>query len=53
MTADNSARSKYFTSVVYSADGSCILAGGKSKYACIYNVATGVLVKKYQLSHNR
>jgi periodic tryptophan protein 2 len=53
MTADNAARSKYFTSVVYSADGSCVLAGGYSKYVCIYVVATGTLLKKFQMSYNR
>ena len=53
MTVENSSRSKYFNSVAYSADGSCILAGGRSKYVCIYAVASGVLVKKFQLSHNR
>ena len=53
VTADNSARSKYFTSLAYTADGSCVLAGGRSKYTCIYAVETGVLVKKFQLSYNR
>jgi periodic tryptophan protein 2 len=53
VTADNSVRSKFFTTVAFSADGSCVLAGGKSKYVCIYNVASGTLVKKFQLSHNR
>lgn len=52
-TADNSARSKYFTSVSYTADGSCIIAGGYSKYVCIYAVLTGALVKKFQMSYNR
>jgi periodic tryptophan protein 2 len=53
MTAQNSSRSKFFTSVAYTADGSCVLAGGRSKYTCIYAVLTGILVKKFQLSHNR
>ena len=53
MSADNAARSKYFTSVVYTADGNFILAGGRSKFTCIYVVATGILIKKFQLSHNR
>lgn len=53
MTAENAARSKYFTSIAYTADGSCVLAGGRSKYTCIYAVVTGILVKKFQLSHNR
>ena len=52
-TADNSTRSKHFTTVTYSADGSCVIAAGHSKYACIYVVATKTLVKKFQLSHNR
>lgn len=52
-TAQTSARSKYFTSVTYSADGSCILAGSKSKVACIYSVSSGTLIKKFELSHNR
>lgn len=53
MTAENSSRSKYFTSIAYTADGTCVLAGGRSKYCCIYSLATGVLIKKFQLSHNR
>jgi periodic tryptophan protein 2 len=52
-TADNSTRSKHFTCVTYSADGTCILAAGHSKYACIYAIASKTLVKKFQLSHNR
>ena len=42
-----------FCMCVYVSDGTCVLAGGRSKYTCIYHVATGVLVKKLQLSHNR
>jgi periodic tryptophan protein 2 len=52
-TAANSSRSKFFTALDYSADGSCILAGGRSKYICIYSIVSGVLIKKFQLSHNR
>lgn len=53
MTADTSARSKYFNALAYTADGTCVLAGGKSKFVCIYATASGTLVKKFQLSHNR
>jgi periodic tryptophan protein 2 len=53
VTADNSSRSKHFTTVAYSPDGSFILAGGHSKYVCIYSIASQSLVKKFQLSHNR
>ncbi|ODQ64640.1 WD40 repeat-like protein, partial [Nadsonia fulvescens var. elongata DSM 6958] len=51
-TAKNSARSKYFTTICYSADGSCILAGGNSKYICLYDIATEVMIKKYTISRN-
>lgn len=53
VTADKSSRSKHFTTVTYSADGTLILAGGHSKYACIYSVTSKILVKRFQLSHNR
>lgn len=43
----------YFTSVCYSANGQCVIAGGESKYVCIYEVAHQLLVKKFQLSANR
>jgi periodic tryptophan protein 2 len=53
MTADNNASSRYFTSVCYSADGTCVLAGGNSKYVCIYEVSQQILLKKFQVTHNR
>jgi periodic tryptophan protein 2 len=52
-TKENSLKSKFFNSISYSSDGTSILVGGKSKYICIYAIATGVLVKKFQLSHNK
>ena len=51
-TAANAAGSKAFTSITYSVDGSCILAGGNSKYICLYDVQSGTLVKKYTVSIN-
>jgi periodic tryptophan protein 2 len=51
-TAANVAGTKSFTTVKYSADGTCILAGGNSKYICLYDVQSGVLVKKYTVSVN-
>lgn len=53
MTANNNASSRYFTSICYSADGSCILAGGNSKYVCIYEVSQQILLKKFQVTFNR
>ncbi|KAL3790969.1 hypothetical protein ACHAW5_005214 [Stephanodiscus triporus] len=52
-TADNNASSRYFTSIAYSADGSCLLAGGNSKYVCIYEISQQILLKKFQISFNR
>lgn len=42
-----------FTSLCYTADGECILAGGQSKNVCIYNVREGLLVKKFEITQNR
>jgi len=43
----------HFSTICYSADGSCILAGGTSKYICIYNVEEQMLVKKFEITQNR
>mmetsp|Transcript_28062 Transcript_28062/g.43657 ORF Transcript_28062/g.43657 Transcript_28062/m.43657 type:complete len:897 (+) Transcript_28062:3-2693(+) len=53
MAAENNVASRYFTSVCFSADGSCVIAGGNSKYVCIYEVSHQILLRKFQLSHNR
>ncbi|TMW63776.1 hypothetical protein Poli38472_002717 [Pythium oligandrum] len=53
ITAQNNTISKHFTSVCYSADGTCVLAGGRSKFICIYETSQQILLKKFQLSHNR
>lgn len=41
-SAANSSAGKCFTTLCYSADGSYILAGGSSKYICVYDVADQV-----------
>lgn len=51
-TAANAQGTKSFNHITYSADGSCILAGGNSKYICLYDVGTGSLVKKFTVSVN-
>lgn len=51
-TAANVAGTKSFDTVKYSADGTCVLAGGKSKYICFYDVQSGVLIKKFTVSVN-
>lgn len=52
MTAKNSSASKCFRSLCFSADGSAILAGGNSKYVCLYDVVERTLMRKYVLSNN-
>ncbi|KAK3939540.1 WD40-repeat-containing domain protein [Diplogelasinospora grovesii] len=51
-TAANVAGTKSFTTIRYSTDGSCLLAGGRSKYICLYSVSTMVLLKKFTVSVN-
>ena len=41
-----------FTSIAYSADGSFLIAGGTSKWVCVYDVAEKVLLRRFQLSKN-
>jgi len=42
-----------FSTVCYSADGTCILAAGNTKWVCIYNVARHICVKKFSVSGNK
>jgi len=51
-TAANTASSKSFNTIRYSTDGSCLLAGGNSKYICLYSVNSMVLLKKFTVSVN-
>lgn len=51
-SAKNSARSKYFTCMTYSADGKCLIAGGNSRFICLYDVQSSVLLKRFEVSRN-
>lgn len=51
-TAANVAGTKSYNSIRYSTDGSCLIAGGNSKYICLYSVTTMVLLKKFTVSVN-
>lgn len=51
-TAANVAGTKAFSSVCYSADGSVVVASGNSKYICLYDVESGVLLHKYTVTVN-
>lgn len=50
--AANVGGTKNFSTIRYSTDGSCLLAGGNSKYICLYSVTTMVLLKKFTVSVN-
>lgn len=52
ITAKQSSKGKSFTTLCYSADGQSILAGGLSKFVCIYNVKEQILMKKFEISCN-
>ncbi|EMR10248.1 hypothetical protein PNEG_01517 [Pneumocystis murina B123] len=51
-SAANSFRNKSFKCVCYSPDGYIVVAGGNSKYICIYDIESSVLIKKIQISKN-
>ena len=48
----NSTHALAFTSLCYTADGQCVLAGGNSKYVCIYQLAQKMLLRKFVISDN-
>ena len=50
--AASAAGTKSFNCIAYSTDGSCIIAGGNSKYICLYDVQSGTLIKKFTVSVN-
>ena len=51
-TAANVSGTKFFSCIAYSTDGSCLLAGGNSKYVCLYDVQSGNLLRKFTVSVN-
>lgn len=53
ISAKKNLQAKAFTSLCYTADGECILAGGQSKNICIYNIKEGILIKKFEVTQNR
>lgn len=44
---------KSFKSLCYTMDGQYLIAGGKSKYICIYSAKEEVLVKRFEISQNK
>ncbi|XP_053600590.1 periodic tryptophan protein 2 homolog [Plodia interpunctella] len=53
VSAEKMLKTKAFTTICYSADGSCILGGGNSKHVCLYSVKESILIKKFVITQNR
>ena len=52
ITAANSTGGNYFTSIAYTADGACVIAGGNSRHVCLYDVNEGVMLRRWEISQN-
>jgi len=53
LVAKKDTSNKHFKSLCYSADGDYVLAGGRSKYICLYEVRHRLLIKRFRVSVNR
>ncbi|MPC13856.1 Periodic tryptophan protein 2 [Portunus trituberculatus] len=53
ITAKKNLQAKSFTSICYSSDGKCLLAGGQGKNVCIYSIDDELLIKKFEVTQNR
>lgn len=51
-SAANATHNTAFTSVCYSSDGKCVLAGGNSRFVCIYDVSSKLLLRRFVISSN-
>lgn len=49
----NAAAGKSFSSMCFTSDGRGILAGGNSKYVCLYDIQSKTLLKRFQMSTNK
>ena len=52
-TSSNTSSGRAFTSLAYSADGTLLLAGGSSKYVCLYDVNERVMLRRFQITSNK
>lgn len=52
ITRNSTVNSANFRSIVYSADGNCVLAAGNSNFICLYDVREKVLLKKFLVSQD-
>jgi periodic tryptophan protein 2 len=52
VSLEKSGAGKYFTSLCFTSDGKSILAGGNSKYVCLYDIDSSSLLKRFQTTSN-
>uniref|UniRef100_F6VRH3 Periodic tryptophan protein 2 homolog n=1 Tax=Ciona intestinalis TaxID=7719 RepID=F6VRH3_CIOIN len=52
VTAKTNSFGKSFDTLCYTADGSAIIAGGRTKNVCVYHVNNKLLMKKFEISSN-
>ncbi|TGZ66946.1 hypothetical protein CRM22_005055 [Opisthorchis felineus] len=52
VTPKRSAQARKFQTIAYSADGEHLLAGGDSKYVCLYSIPDRVLLKRFEVTCN-
>eukprot|EP00483_Globobulimina_turgida_P002597 UN02601 len=50
---EKNAKINHFTSINYSPDGKLLIAGGVSKYICLYYLPQSLLIKRYMTSVNK
>jgi len=52
VSAKTSSFGKAYETLCYTADGQTVLAGGKTKYICLYHVKQKLLIKRFEVSNN-
>uniref|UniRef100_A0A094ZWU5 Periodic tryptophan protein 2-like protein n=1 Tax=Schistosoma haematobium TaxID=6185 RepID=A0A094ZWU5_SCHHA len=52
VTPRRAAESKKFQTIAYSVDGEHLIAGGDSKYICLYSVPDKLLIKRFEVTCN-
>ena len=53
VSAKNSKRTKHLNTICYNLSGNLLICGGNSQYVLIYDMVYQILIKKFELTHNR
>lgn len=51
-TAETNAATHHFTTLAYTADGQSVLAGGNSRWVCLYDCHSKVLLHRFEICRN-